>query len=56
MFQDTQLLRPNTDGLVIINDEHELTNGVHQAFEEYQLPYIAWSKRNESLQLLRATG
>ena len=54
MFQDTQLLRPNTDGLVIINDEHELTNEVHQAFGEYQLPYIAWSKRNESLKLLRA--
>jgi hypothetical protein len=53
MIEDTRLVRPNTDGLVIINDENEIPNDIHQALTEYQIPYFSWSKRFENINKLK---
>lgn len=53
MIEDTRLLRPDMEGLVIINDENEIPNDVHAALNEYRIPYFAWSQRNENLNKLK---
>lgn len=54
MFQDTQSIRPYTNGLVIINDEQNLSSDIIQAFTEYNLSFFPWSQRSEGINLLRA--
>ncbi len=53
MIEDTRLLRPETDGLVIINDENEIPNDIRQALMEYKIPFFEWSKRLENLNILK---
>lgn len=48
-IQDTQLIRPNTEGLVILNDQNEISSDIFSALEEYKVPYLKWSKRKEKL-------
>lgn len=53
-FEDTRNARPETDGLVIINDSNDLPPDVTQALEEYNIPFLPWSKRLNNLSRLRA--
>jgi len=53
MIEDTRLLRPDMEGLVIINDENEIPSDIHSALNEYKIPYFAWSQRNENLNRLK---
>jgi Domain of unknown function DUF1828/Domain of unknown function DUF1829 len=53
MIEDTRLVRPETDGLVIINDENDIPNDIQQALKEYNIPYFAWSNRTNNLDKLR---
>lgn len=53
MIDDTRLVRPETEGLVVINDEKDISNEIHQALAEYKIPYFLWSKRKENLDKLR---
>lgn len=53
MIEDTRLVRPETEGLIIINDENEISNDIHQALKEYQIPYFAWSNRINYLDKLK---
>lgn len=52
-MEDTKLVRPETEGLVIINDQNGVSNDIYQAFREYKIPYIVWSKRVENLDKLK---
>jgi hypothetical protein len=52
-IEDMRIVRPNTDGLVIINDENGVNDDIHQALNEYHIPYIGWSNRKEELTRLR---
>jgi hypothetical protein len=52
-IEDMRIVRPNTDGLVIINDEHGVNDEIHQALNEYNIPYIGWSNRKDELTKLR---
>jgi hypothetical protein len=52
MIEDTKLVRPDTDGLIIINDEHDIPNDIHQALQEYKIPYFAWSDRGLNIEKL----
>ncbi len=52
-MEDTKLVRPETEGLVIINDQNGVSNDIYQAFREYKIPYIVWSKRIENLDKLK---
>ncbi len=54
MLQDIKIVRPNTNGLVIINDEHDIPKDIYKALSEYDIPYFPWSKRYENLENLRA--
>ena len=49
MIEDTRVLRPNTDGLVILNDEEEVSLEIYQALDEYKIPHISWKNRSQSL-------
>jgi Domain of unknown function DUF1828/Domain of unknown function DUF1829 len=53
MIEDTKLVRPETDGLIIINDENGIPNDIHQALKEYRIPYFAWSDRTNNINRLR---
>lgn len=53
-FEDTKQSRPETKGLVIINDANEVSSEVQQALEEYNISYFPWSKRFEYLYRIRA--
>lgn len=48
-IEDMRIVRPNTDGLVIINDENGVNDDIHQALNEYHIPYIGWSNRKDEL-------
>lgn len=56
MIEDTRLVRPETDGLVIINDENDIPNDIQQALKEYNIPYFAWSNRTSNIDKLRLVG
>lgn len=53
-FEDTRNARPNTDGLVILNDTSDIPSDISEALNQYGLPYINWSKRNDNLMKLKA--
>ncbi len=53
MIQDTIVVRPETDGLIIINDENDIPNDIHQALKEYNIPYFDWSNRADNIDKLR---
>ena len=53
MIDDTRLVRPETEGLVIINDENDIPNNIHQALAEYKIPYFLWSERTDNIDRLR---
>lgn len=53
MIEDTRLVRNEMEGLIIINDEHDIPNDIHQALKEYDIPYFAWSNRAENIDRLR---
>lgn len=52
-INDMRVVRPNTDGLIIINDENGISDDIPQALNEYKIPYIGWSNRKEELEKLR---
>ena len=52
-IEDMRIVRPNTDGLIIINDENGINDDIHQALGEYHIPYVGWSNRKEELIKLR---
>lgn len=56
MMEDTRLVRPETDGLFIINDENDIPNDIHQALKKYNIPYFAWSERANNIEKLRLIG
>ncbi|RDB04108.1 DUF1828 domain-containing protein [Runella aurantiaca] len=49
MIEDTRLTRPNTDSLVILNDDNEIAGGVYEALEKYNITSLNWSNRNTEL-------
>ncbi len=54
-FEDTRNARPETNGLVILNDtNNDVQLEISQALNQYGLRHINWSQRNENLQKLRA--
>jgi hypothetical protein len=53
MIEDTRLVRPETEGLIIINDENDIPNDIHQALKKYNIPYFAWSSRVDNIERLR---
>jgi hypothetical protein len=54
MLEDTRLVRPETEGLLILNDESEVSSEIHRALEEYNISYFEWSKREENISKLVA--
>ncbi len=56
MIEDTKLVRPETDGIIIINDENDIPNDIHQALKEYNIPYFAWSDRANNIDRLRVVA
>lgn len=53
MIEDSRLLRPDMEGLVIINNENEIPSDIHSALNEYKIPFFAWSQRNDNLYRLK---
>lgn len=53
-IEDTRLVRPSTDGLIILNDSIEIATDIYSALDEYKIPYLNWSQRNENLENLKA--
>ncbi|MBL3655081.1 DUF1828 domain-containing protein [Fulvivirga sediminis] len=49
MLEDTRLVRPETEGLLILNDENEISSEVQRALEEYNIKYFEWSKREDNI-------
>ncbi|MFP4096769.1 MAG: DUF1828 domain-containing protein [Cyclobacteriaceae bacterium] len=54
MLEDTRLVRPETEGLLILNDESEISSEIQRALEEYNISYFEWSKREENISKLVA--
>lgn len=54
MLEDTRLVRPETEGLLILNDESEVSSEIQRALEEYNISYFEWSKREENISKLFA--
>lgn len=53
MLEDTRIVRPETEGLLILNDEQsEISVEIRQALNQYNIPYFGWSKRHENLNKL----
>lgn len=52
-IEDMRTVRPNTDGLVIINDENGVNDDIYQALNEYHIPYVSWSNKKEELPKLK---
>jgi len=47
MVEDTRTVRPDTDGLIILNDENGVAADVYQALKEYNVKYLNWSDRSD---------
>lgn len=57
MFADTKQNRPNTQGLIILNDSvGEVATDIYSALNEYNIPYFKWSERNNYLPKLKAVA
>lgn len=56
MIEDTKILRPDTDGLVILNDEEEISSDIYQALEEYKIPHLSWKNRSEAFSQLKVAA
>lgn len=54
MLEDTRLIRPETVGMVILNDEQEVSTEVYKALKEYDIPYMKWSSRSNPANILLA--
>ncbi|UII27688.1 DUF1828 domain-containing protein [Fulvivirga maritima] len=54
MLEDTRLVRPETEGLLILNDESEISSEVQRALEEYNIKYFEWSNREDNIPKLVA--
>lgn len=54
MLEDTKLSRPNTQGLVILNDYADISTDIYSAFDEYGITYLNWSNRNSYVDKFRA--
>ena len=55
-IEDTRLARPSTNGLVILNDSIEISSDIYSALDEYKIPYLNWSNRNENLERLKVAS
>lgn len=53
MIEDSRLLRPDMEGLVIINNENEIPSDIYSALNEYKIPFFAWPQRNDNLHRLK---
>lgn len=56
MLEDTRLVRPETEGLIIINDENKITDDIYRALEEYHISYFSWSEREKSIRQFRTAA
>lgn len=54
MLEDTRLVRPDTEGLLILNDEREISSEIRRALGEYNITYFEWSKREDNIPKLVA--
>ncbi len=54
MIEDTKRARHQTEGLVILNDENNITPEITEALKKYEVPYFTWSERQKSLSNLKA--
>jgi hypothetical protein len=52
-IEDTRQVRPDTEGLIILNDEQEISDEIKKALTEYNIPYFGWSKRKENIERLK---
>lgn len=54
-FEDTKLTRPESQGMVIMNDSNnQISEEVNHALEEYKLEGIRWSIRNQYIEKFAA--
>lgn len=53
MFEDIKTVRPETNNLVIINDENDVPNDFYQALNEYNVPFFSWSNRTQFIENLK---
>ncbi len=53
-FEDTRDARPNTNGMVILNDKSDIPLGILEALKQYKVPFFNWSQRDDNLTKLRA--
>ena len=54
MLEDTRLVRPETEGLLILNDESDISSEIQRALREYNISYFEWSKREANIPKLIA--
>ncbi len=57
MLEDTKLNRPNTQGLIILNNSvGEVATDIYSALEQYNIPYLNWTEKNVYLLKLKAAA
>lgn len=56
MIEDTKSIRETTQGLVILNDAHDIAPDIYEALRQYQIPYLNWSQRGENLNQLKVAA
>lgn len=56
MIEDTKIIRPTTEGLVILNDDYDISPDIYEALNQYKIPYLNWSSRKENLSQLKVAA
>ena len=57
MLEDTKQNRPNTQGLIILNDTLiDVSSDIYSALDQYNIPFLKWSERNNHLSQLKAAA
>ena len=57
MLEDTKQNRPNTQGLIILNDSiMDISTDIYSALDQCNIPHLNWSERNNHLVNLKAVA